>query len=138
MRLNDDLKLIISIINGYEEGILQILEKYKVCDRDVEKIQDYIAKIEIYTNKLAKETIGYENYNTQIDTKKAKDRNYQRKKIEKIRIRIFEVYKDDKLIMSGRLQELHVRFGFDKGQLSKIKDSANIKGYFVKVKEERD
>ena len=49
------LNSLVSIIKGHELGIVQILEKWKVADSDIDKILDRIALIEKQTINLALE-----------------------------------------------------------------------------------
>ena len=49
------------IIKGYELSILQILEKYKVCDRDIDKVLEKIELIEKDTINLVLERKRLEN-----------------------------------------------------------------------------
>lgn len=46
-----------SIILGYGEGVIQILEKYHVCEKDVDKILDYIEKIQILVSDMMKDKL---------------------------------------------------------------------------------
>lgn len=49
------------IIKGYELSILQILEKYKVCDSDIDKVLEKIELIEKCTINLVLERKRLEN-----------------------------------------------------------------------------
>lgn len=55
------LKSLASIIIGHELGIVQILEKWKVSDRDIDKVIDRIAMIEEDTINLTLEKRRLEN-----------------------------------------------------------------------------
>lgn len=55
------LKSLASIIIGHELGIVQILEKWKVADSDINKILDRIAMIEKDTINLTLEKRRLEN-----------------------------------------------------------------------------